>query len=109
MVVSFEEGVRRQLRRKANVMLVERRLEVLELLQAVRVRMFDQDTTPRVVLELQSVYGQEAAPRAVADQQAGVGGVRVGAQLRLELVDASVAAVSWFEQARESRAVCSRT
>ncbi|KAL1496047.1 hypothetical protein AB1Y20_014676 [Prymnesium parvum] len=79
-VVSFEEGVRRQLRKKANVVIVERREEVLELIRQVRTRTFASPPSPHVSLSL--------SPRGAA----------VSARLSVEPADASAPVVAWFSE-----------
>ena len=117
-VVPFEEMVRRQLRRKANVVLVERREEVLELLGRLQHTTWSREQlwpTPRVEATL-LVLADEGGDDGDGDGGGGDGGAVARLRLRLrgvgvrsdpESADASVQVLEWWDEAsRQMEELC---
>lgn len=113
VVISFEEGVRRQLRKKANLHLVDQKPEVLRLLNDLKSRTFAPPELVRVCLHLTMAAGSKvegsamaaatAAAVDVTDDAGADGGsssvtTHVDTRLTLRLVDTSAPVVAWFTQ-----------
>lgn len=98
--VPFEEMVRRQLRRKSNVVLVDRKAEVLELLGSLQRTTWSKEElwpTPHVTPSLRVGGGKAASVRLIELRLSGPG----------VSVDAAAPVLSWWEvQSRRMEELC---
>jgi hypothetical protein len=91
-VVSFEEGVRRQLRKKSNVVLAERREDVLALLSELNEKTFPTPSPrPRVWVCLRVPPPSPPSPPSPPPSKP------VAMSLAVRFQDDSLAVVGWFE------------